>query len=146
MEAALKLSPEDLEKEMSVSHSSILKTLGHIHFADRIWFSRVADPSTEVHRTSDLPLLQSAWPEIQRKWEEWADSLTDADAARVVSFKSSFGGAVEMPVGQIVLHVVNHATLHRGQVVAMLRQLGVQPPATDLMMYYREQAAAASGA
>jgi uncharacterized damage-inducible protein DinB len=43
------------------------------------------------------------------------------------------------PIWQIVLHLVNHATLHRGQVMAMLRQLGAVPPPTDLMVYYREQ-------
>ena len=146
MDAALKLSPEELQREMGVSHGSILKTLGHIHFADRIWFSRVVDPAIEVHRSSDLPLLESDWPAIQRRWEEWADALTDADVTRPVSYKSMFGGTAETPVWQIVLHVVNHATLHRGQVVGMLRQLGAQPPATDLMFYYREQAAATSGA
>ena len=42
------------------------------------------------------------------------------------------------------MHVVNHATLHRGQIVGMLRQLGVTPPATDIVFYYYEQAAAAA--
>jgi uncharacterized damage-inducible protein DinB len=52
------------------------------------------------------------------------------------------GTPFESPVWQIVSHVVNHATLHRGQVVAMLRQLGAKPPATDLIFYYRELKAA----
>jgi uncharacterized damage-inducible protein DinB len=43
-----------------------------------------------------------------------------------------------------VVHVVNHATLHRGQVVGMLRQLGIRPPATDLVFYYYEQAVPAA--
>jgi uncharacterized damage-inducible protein DinB len=40
-----------------------------------------------------------------------------------------------------VVHVVNHATLHRGQIVGMLRQLTMKPPATDILFYYYEQAA-----
>jgi uncharacterized damage-inducible protein DinB len=47
-------------------------------------------------------------------------------------------------VWQIVTHVVNHATLHRGQIVAMLRQLGAKPPATDILWYYRELKTAAT--
>jgi uncharacterized damage-inducible protein DinB len=35
-----------------------------------------------------------------------------------------------------VLHVVNHSTLHRGQIITMLRQLGLQPPNNDLMTYF----------
>ena len=56
------------------------------------------------------------------------------------------GKQYESPVWQIVLHVVNHATLHRGQVVAMLRQLGMTPPGTDLIYYYRELEARAQSA
>jgi uncharacterized damage-inducible protein DinB len=40
-------------------------------------------------------------------------------------------------------HVVNHSSYHRGQVVTMLRQLGIQPPATDLIRYYRRAEPAA---
>ena len=42
------------------------------------------------------------------------------------------------------MHVVNQGTLHRGEIVGMLRQLGVNPPATDIVFYYYEQAAAAT--
>ena len=42
------------------------------------------------------------------------------------------------------MHVVNHATLHRGQAMGMLRQMGIEPPHTDLLYYYRELAAAAA--
>jgi uncharacterized damage-inducible protein DinB len=34
-------------------------------------------------------------------------------------------------------HVVNHATMHRGQIVGMIRQLGLDPPSTDLLFYLR---------
>jgi uncharacterized damage-inducible protein DinB len=40
-----------------------------------------------------------------------------------------------------LLHVVNHSTLHRGQVMGMLRQLGKQPPATDIFNFYLQAAA-----
>ena len=46
------------------------------------------------------------------------------------------GAQFEPTVKQIVMHVVNHATLHRGQVMAMFRQMEIKPPATDLMGYY----------
>jgi uncharacterized damage-inducible protein DinB len=60
-----------------------------------------------------------------------------------VEYKSiSDGKMARTPAWQIVLHVVNHATLHRGQVVGMLRQMGIAPPHTDLMFFYWELAAA----
>ena len=48
------------------------------------------------------------------------------------------GKTARTPAWQIVMHVVNHATLHRGQAMGMLRQMGMAPPHTDLMMFYRE--------
>jgi uncharacterized damage-inducible protein DinB len=147
LDAAMALSPEQQAKPMSVSHESILGTLGHIHFADRIWFKRTVQPDLDMPPTAQLSTAESLrtdWQELQRRWEAWADSLTDADVNRLVQFKSTAGAAGEATVTHIVLHLVNHGTLHRGQVVGMLRQLGVKPPTTDIMAYLREMNAAAS--
>jgi uncharacterized damage-inducible protein DinB len=147
LEAALALSPEDRARPMNVSHESIAKTLTHIYFGDAIWYSRIADPSYPVPPHDALPSLDfvlEEWPRLQTKWEAWADAATDAEIARQVPFKSRFVGDAGLPAWQIVMHVVNHGTLHRGQIVGMLRQLGVKPPATDIVFYYYEQATAAA--
>jgi uncharacterized damage-inducible protein DinB len=142
LEAALTMSPEDRARPMSISHESIAKTLTHIYFGDAIWYSRMADPSYPAPRHDALPsfdFVVEEWPRLQAKWEAWADAATDADIARQVPFKSRFVGNAGLPAWQIVMHVVNHGTLHRGQVVGMLRQLGAKPPATDIILYYYEQ-------
>jgi uncharacterized damage-inducible protein DinB len=105
------------------------------------------DPSRPVPNPDSRPTLESLmsdWPDLQRKWEAWAESISDADLERVAQYTLLNGSPGETPVWQIVMHVVNHATLHRGQVVAMMRQLGAKPPATDLLYYYRELKAAAT--
>src|SRR5579863_4004697 len=148
LEAALALPPEDRSKPMNVSHENIAKTLAHIYFADAIWFSRIADSSYPVPSHDALPAFDfviEEWPRLQAMWEAWADAVTDADIARQVPFKSRFVGNAGLPAWQIIMHVVNHGTLHRGQIVGMLRQLGVTPPATDIVFYYYEQAEAAAG-
>lgn len=143
-EAAKKLSPEDLTRNVGVSHSSILGTLSHIHFADRVWYSRVVDPNEPVIRESDLATLEKEWPAIQRKWETWAEGLQDADLGRLIATKSPDGTPYQVAVEKVVLHLVNHNSLHRGQVMGMIRQLGIAPPPTDLMMYYRLSASGAA--
>jgi uncharacterized damage-inducible protein DinB len=137
LDAARKLSPEDLTRNVGVSHSSILGTLSHIHFADRIWYSRVVDPDEPVIRESDWATLEKEWPAIQQKWEIWAEGLQDADLGRLVPCKSPDGIPYHVAAEKAVLHLVNHDSLHRGQVMGMIRQLGIAPPPTDLMMYYR---------
>jgi uncharacterized damage-inducible protein DinB len=136
LDAARQLKPEDLARPVGISHNSILGTLAHIQFADWIWYTRVVEPIDKPEGT--LEAIEKTWPEIHRRWEAWADSAADADLDRVLHYKAMDGRAYQSKVWQIVLHVVNHATLHRGQVVGMIRQLGVAPPGTDLMYYYRE--------
>ena len=143
LDAAKKLSPEDLTRNVGASHSSILGTLSHIHFADRIWYSRVVDPNEAVIRESNWATLEKEWPAIQRKWEAWAEGLQDSDLGRMIACKSMDGIAYEVVAEKVVLHLVNHDSLHRGQVMGMIRQLGIAPPPTDLMMYFRESGAVA---
>ena len=144
LDAARNLNPEDLTRNVGISHQSILGTLCHAHFADRIWYARVVDPQEPLIKEADLPTLEREWSDLQGKWEAWAERASDADLARVVAYKSLDGKlSSESVVAEVVLHVVNHATLHRGQAVGMIRQLGIAPPVTDLMMYYRELSAAA---
>jgi uncharacterized damage-inducible protein DinB len=47
------------------------------------------------------------------------------------------GGEYVHSYRQMFRHVVNHSSYHRGQVVTMMRQAGVKPPSTDLILFYR---------
>lgn len=142
LDAVLKLDDEKRYRELSVPNRDIACTLRHVMWADAIWLSRLTDDAAVVPELSeDRPAhesMKAEWPELQRRWEAWAASLKDPDLTRVVAYKAMNGTPYETPVCQIAMHVVNHGTLHRGQVMAMLRQLGEAPPPTDLIFYYRE--------
>jgi uncharacterized damage-inducible protein DinB len=139
VEAVAAIPDADFEKPVGVSHSSLLGTLAHILWADWLWFTRVVEPMEKPGQTREV--LETVWPDLQDKWVTWADCASDAEINRVVQYKSILDGQMARTLAwQIVLHVVNHATLHRGQVMGMLRQVGIAPPHTDLMNYYRELA------
>lgn len=138
LEAASSIPPHDLARANGISHGSLLGTLTHIYEADTIWYIRAVDSTEPLIRNAEFATLSARWPELQRKWETWADGTTDKDLDRVIDYKLLVGGSGSSRVSQIVLHVVNHATLHRGQVMGMLRQIGIDPPHTDLIYYYRE--------
>jgi uncharacterized damage-inducible protein DinB len=131
----------DFEKPVGISHGSLLGTLAHVLWADWLWFNRIAGQSTEsMERPAQTrEALETVWPGIQDKWIAWAERADDAEINRVVEYISILDGKLtRVPAWQIILHVVNHATLHRGQVMGMLRQMGIAPPHTDLMNYYRQ--------
>lgn len=140
--AALQLTMDELERVNAISHGSIAGTLAHIYLADRVWQERMMEPGKPVVWDASLAEAEAGWPGIQQAWEAWADTLTDSDLDRTMPYKSINGNPAENTAAEIVTHFVNHATLHRGQVVGMIRQLGVQPPTTDFIFYLRELAAA----
>jgi uncharacterized damage-inducible protein DinB len=66
--------------------------------------------------------------------------MEDTDVDTVIAFKTMAGATATSPLGQMIQHVVNHGTYHRGQVTTMVRQLGAEPPKSmDLIFYHREQ-------
>jgi len=135
LDAVLQLPVEDQQRDLQCSHKGVLETLRHILFADRIWISRVLGTTGEP--TGDP--IEVEWPQVQQRWQEFAEELTDADLPRPIDYKDMKGNPHQSKLEEIVMHVVNHGTLHRGQVMGMMRQLGAVPPPTDLIFFYREQ-------
>ena len=139
--AASALSPADLTRDFQTADHSILGTLAHIYAADRVWLSRLAGTPfpgfmTDADRT--LATLKNDWPILHDRWRQWAAALTEEAARSVLDYKDLKGNAWRQPVWQLILHVVNHATHHRGQVSGFLRAMGQTPPPIDLIAYYRQ--------
>ena len=69
------------------------------------------------------------------------DSLGEDGIARVIEYKLLSRQPGSTPFWQMLQHVVNHASYHRGQVTTMLRQIGAQPgKSMDMIAFYREMA------
>jgi len=138
MEAAVSLPLEEANRDLRTSYQSIAGTLAHIYKADRIWLDRIhARQTFQFSDDFSLDALVTEWPALHASWREWAAGLDDDGFQRVAAYRLLSGDPGESPLWQIVLHVVNHASYHRGQIVTMLRQLGRTPPSTDLIRYYR---------
>jgi len=139
--AAAELSPEEQSRDFDTSDKSVVGTLAHIFAADRVWMARVHGRTPGKFITPadrDLALLLREWPALLALWKGWAASLTDESAAMVLTYQDTKGNTWSSPLWQIVLHVVNHGTHHRGQVAGFLRAMGHVPPPLDLIAYYRE--------
>ena len=139
IEACSGLSEEELVRDFASSHGGVIGTLRHIYYAERVWLNRLRG---EQQRFQDpppepgLPELNQRWPEIWQGLRDWLERLPDAELEAELHSRRLNGEEFHLERWKVLLHVVNHSTLHRGQVVGMLRQLGKQPPATDLIFYY----------
>jgi uncharacterized damage-inducible protein DinB len=136
MRAIEQIPPEHLTHDFQTSDRSILGTMVHVFGGDRIWLRRVKGEPVAPFLTDDdrsLATLQRDWPAIHAGWLECV-----ADPSRVVHYHDLKGNPYSSTLSEIVMHVVNHATHHRGQVSGFLRTLGHTPPPLDLIFYYRE--------
>ena len=147
LETAEKLPPEELLRDVHISYKSILGTLLHMAGAEWIWLERwhgnsLVGPDVWAGWTADdarsLQQVREKWQPVIQRRNAYLDGISDADLSRELGYRRFTGEAYSLPLGPQMQHVVNHATLHRGQVVGMIRQLGVAPPSTDLLFYLME--------
>ncbi|HKG46231.1 MAG TPA: DinB family protein [Pyrinomonadaceae bacterium] len=146
MDAAARLPEESLRRDVGISHKSIFGTLVHMAGAEWIWVERWHGRSPtkaeawsrwSIESCGDLNTLKECWTEVVSHRTQFVSELDESRLAAELPFELLSGDPSSMPLINQMQHVVNHATLHRGRVVGMTRQLGIEPPATDLIFYLR---------
>jgi len=141
LDSVANLSAEDSAHDFKTSDKTVVHTLAHIFAADRVWLGRIqGNPPANFIAPEDrqLSVLQKEWPALQERWKLWAAPMTDQDFQAQIAYRDLKGNSWKQPVWQILLHVVNHGTHHRGQVSGFLRAMGHNPPALELIAFYRE--------
>ena len=145
LDAVMALSADEVTRDLRNSFPSVRDTLVHVMSAEWVWLSRLEGTSPtampEKWRTYDRTQIRAEWTELARRLGDFDARLEDADLDRVVDYRAINGQQYSSTVGQILRHLVNHSTYHRGQVTTMLRQLEGKPVTTDLIHYYRTAAA-----
>lgn len=140
--AASELAPDDLARDFQTADRSVLGTLVHTFAADRVWLARLQKlPQLKYSSEADyhLHVLQEEWPAVYRQWDTLLSGLTEDGVRADLEYRDMKGNAWTQSIWKIVLHVVNHASHHRGQVSGFLRTMGHTPPVLDLIAFYRSQ-------
>ena len=131
-----------LDKEIISSFSSIRKTIFHIADGQYIWLSRLKGtspsdwPSRNMGPEEAIPALMNTSMQFGVLCEGKPDTFWN----EVVTFKAMDGTEYRETTGNIIMHLMNHSTFHRGQLLTMFRQVGFEGkmPRTDLIAYLRE--------
>ncbi|HKY45259.1 MAG TPA: DinB family protein [Pyrinomonadaceae bacterium] len=148
MDAAAKLPEEDLRRDVGISHKSIFGTLLHMAGAEWIWLERWNGRSPAkaeawsqwtTETCADLATLTERWRNVIDLRTQFISRLNGEQLEAELAFKLLSGDPSSMRLIHQMQHIVNHSTMHRGQVVGMIRQLGIDPPATDLIFYIRRE-------
>jgi uncharacterized damage-inducible protein DinB len=146
LDAVAAVSNDDFTAARGSSFSSMRDTLAHTYFAEWAWYSRWRGQSPTnmpaLNQFADVDALRRAWKELEEQLRHFIGPMSDDDLQQVKEYRLFSGATGRTPLWQMVQHVVNHASYHRGQVTTMLRQAGAEPAKSmDLIAFYRERAA-----
>jgi uncharacterized damage-inducible protein DinB len=146
-EALADLPAHELTKPHPIVFGSILRTLNHVYAMDLVWRAHLQ--GTQHGFTSrnpdDCPPfadLRAAQKDMDHWYIQCSAAMDESRCAEILRFSFLGGGAGSMSRGEMVLHVVNHTTYHRGHIGSMLYQIPAEPPTTDLPVFLREHARA----
>lgn len=144
LDAVARLTPEQYTQPLGSSFSSIRDTLVHTYSAEWAWHQRWHGVSpTAMLNPLDYPDVESlrvAWSNHEVQMRAFLAGLDDEGVTREIAYQSLSGVNATSQLWEMVQHVVNHATYHRGQVTTMLRQLGATPAKTsELIVFHRER-------
>ncbi len=152
LEACAALSQEQFLRPMGSSFSSVRDTLAHVMGAEWIWLERWRgrSPQTMPGVPEGLPFqetlrrwheqfgtvvaLRERWTGIELDLRAYLAGLNDAALASQLVYTNIQGRQWSYPLWRTLVHVVNHGTYHRGQVAALLRQLGAAAPTIDFLV------------
>jgi uncharacterized damage-inducible protein DinB len=144
LDAVRLLPPDQLRKDLGSSFPSIWDTLVHLYSAEWAWHQRWVGSSPTAHirpdQFPDLGALAAAWRAHEETMRAFLAGLGEAGIDRIFDYKNLAGQPGRSTFWQMLQHIVNHGSYHRGQVTTMLRQLGAAPGrSVDLIAYYREK-------
>ena len=144
LDALEPLAPEQFTRDLGSSFKSIRDTVAHTYAAEWAWHSRWQGHSPTAllppDQFADVASIRAVWSAHEAKMRAFLEELGDNGIARVFDYKLLSGQPGSSPFWQMLQHVVNHASYHRGQVTTMLRQIGAVPAKSmDMIAFYRLQ-------
>ncbi len=140
LSAASRLTEEQFTKDLLSGHRSVRGTLTHILAAERGYLMRWKGISPRASfdpmNFPNLNSLRMKWAEVEREQMDFVNGVTDESLESVVAYVNTKGEEWRYPLWQMMQHVVNHSSYHRGQVATLLRQLGAEPAPTDFLIFF----------
>lgn len=143
LQTVVQLNSEQQQQNIVSSFSSIHATVFHLLDAESIWWQRlklqepIAIPSVQQKDATIQEIIQELLKQSEL-WLNWVITANEAQIQHVFAYQNSKKEQFKQPVWQMLLHLFNHSTYHRGQLVTMLNQLAIKKiPATDFIHWSR---------
>lgn len=134
------LTPEQAAQPLGGSFPTLHATLFHVAGAALVWQRRLegieSPPFPHIEQFPDIATIEESLRASHEFFDRYVATASAEKLATILKYRNLQGGWFERPVWLVLRHVANHATYHRGQVIHMLRVLGVTPPSTDMVRWW----------
>jgi len=142
-QAVAALPPGEAAKERPTLFKTMIGTLNHNYLIDLVWQAHLEGrdhgfQARNVVLHESLPELWKAQQATNQWYIDWSGRQSAQSLEEMVQFQFIGGERSAMSRGDILLHVVNHATYHRGWIAEMFFQVPARNPTTDLPVYLKE--------
>ena len=133
------LTDEQFQRDTGYSHGSIHDDVVHVMSAEWWWISRAQGKSPRAgYKAVDFPTRESIrvrWDEIEAEVRGFVDGLDNTTLGNPVQYTTPGGEVIDNYVWHILLHMLNHGTIHRAEIMAMSAMVGGQSFDLSLMRW-----------
>jgi len=145
LDAVAPLNAEQFTRPIESSFKSVRDTVAHMYGAEFLWYNRwtgnLDATMPKFDSWPDITSIRKAWLDHEVRLRTFVNDGGEAGVTRVYNYKSMAGQPTSSQFWEMLVHVVNHGSYHRGQVTTLLRQLGAAPPKqTDMIAFFRMRA------
>lgn len=148
------LPPAVLSQEVNSSFPTVAHALSHLYAVDTMWYDVLTGTGMPEALQASMPLnarilstvdeYADSFRQLSERMDAWLRS--ESDLERTILLDNPFAGIRQTRLSEIVLHLVNHGTYHRGNVSTMLRQMGHASVMQDYALFwYQQRSEAAAG-
>lgn len=145
LERIKELPSNVLYEEVSSSYPTIAQTFSHIYVVDVMWLQVLEGVEMQKALEASVALLEKtnlysadefvrSFEELVSQYDEWINIQKDLE--QKIDLNNPWSGARETAFSEILFHVANHGTYHRGNITSMLRQQGYASTMNDLALYW----------
>ena len=146
LDAVTVLPREKFTETVESSFKSLRDTVAHMYAADFVWYARWMGRAPQgliaYDQFPDPTSIRTAWKDLEMEVRQFVTNRGEAGVTELFDYTLLSGAPDTAPFWQMLVHVVNHGSYHRGQLASKLKRLGAEPAGTDLVVWALEQARA----
>lgn len=140
-EAVSAITVEQLDRAWGGSFKTGRGLLSHVVGAELVWLQRWQ--GTTPKAIAPFPPgyagrdFATEWRKVRTDQREFLSEMPHDRLSTDFTYRNLKGETTTFNFAEILQHVVNHGTYHRGQITHLLRDLGLEPPSTDYIVFIR---------